>query len=109
MPNKECPNCKLSIHVRTASCKCGHIFYTPVRKGKEVPPPPTKVIEVKKAVKDPLLVLKDEDEGLGYTFKEIKGTGTTLSSRCYIYKMIENKRYKACLSQAGKILGLILE
>ena len=38
MPNKICPDCSSSIHVRVRKCSCGFVFPIKSKKKKEVEP-----------------------------------------------------------------------
>lgn len=120
MPNKTCPSCKVETHVRTSNCKCGYSFYIPVRKTKEelvVKPAPK--IEVKKVVtkttppvtfkpfKDPVQVLINEAEALGYTLKDTSPKAKELNKRFSIYKMIGYQKYEACFNKLGHITGAV--
>jgi len=35
-PLKTCPECENKSHARTATCKCGHVFYKKKNKGREI-------------------------------------------------------------------------
>lgn len=120
MPTKECPTCKEASHVRTATCKCGYVFYTPTKKSEvatpevviEVPneevklPPVVEVI--KKPVKDPVIILTEESASLGYTLKDVNSKDADIHKRFRIFKNIGYNKYEGVFSTSGKITGAFI-
>lgn len=102
MPNKECPECKKSNHVRVAKCECGYVFYTKkvkeeleVKKEvvvhKEDKPPTPSIIK-----KAPINMLKELAEELKYSV-----TGNRA------HKLINGVKYNAIVTNTGRITGAI--
>ena len=99
MPNKTCPKCAASIHVRTATCKCGHGFYTSVKKveeAKKLPAaesPETEVtIDLKKKLSD--YTEKEWIEahkGMGYTLKLVNPDAVSFNKK-YVVTTAPSKK-----------------
>lgn len=118
MPNKVCPKCNASVHVRMATCTCGNVFYEKKKDKEEVLPIPTvvpAVVEVKevqpkvytKHVKDPIINLKEEATLFGYSLKEIDPNAKELKDSFRISKVFGYNRYEGIFNSSGKITGII--
>lgn len=116
MPEKVCPACKATTHVRTAICVCGYVFYIAKKQEPEVGSEEKKVVVTKvvtpkppaqppKPVKDYSAELRKEAEDLGYNIKEDSKTGP-LRHRFRIKKAIQGVRYAGIFNEQGKITGI---
>ena len=118
MPEKICPACKATTHVRTAICVCGYVFYIAKKQEPEVGSEEKKVVVTKvvtpeppaqppKPVRDYSAELRKEAADLGYNIKELAKTGL-LRERFLIKKTIHDVRYLGNFNEHGKITGIIM-
>lgn len=112
MPKKICKVCNASVGVRTLVCSCGNAF-KPSKVTEVSPPALAKATEKiskpaptqQKIVKDPEAELRKEADDLAFSIKQINSTGL-LRNRFFVRKTVNNIKYAAIFTEAGKITGM---